>query len=100
MELREELLEISEGGGPVGVEVGFLVGRAGAEGLVLGEALFKDRDDFGWAGVWTRCLDVATVAEGFEIWDLAARIEGGEFFDGFRKWDFEGVDDFWGRRGG
>jgi len=73
-----------------------LVGRVGAKRGVFGEALFDDGDDFEWGRVWAGCGDAAAVAEGFEVWNFAGGVEGGEFFDGFWKWDLEGVDDFHG----
>jgi hypothetical protein len=87
---------------PFDHDVGEVGAAAWFEGDVVVEASFDDRDDLDWRWVWARGVDLAAVAEGFEVGDFAGGVEGGQFGQGFWEGNVPGVDHLgsadWGLR--
>ena len=50
-------------------------------------------NDFGGRGVFAGGVDLAAVAEGFEVRDFARGVEGVEFGEGFGEGNVPCVDD-------
>ena len=96
-EVVEELGEVVADDAPFDPDVGGGEAALGFFGDVGGESVLDDGDDLFGGGMGARCVDGAAIAEGFEVGKLAGGVEGGEFGEGFGKWDVENVEVSFGR---